>query len=304
MNEVRYVADNHPVTTSSNGRSAADRPRCRCTGEPLRAHRRDRADHGQHHRRRHLQPADVACRLRPDQPRLDGPHHRSARSRSRCCSPRCRVACPPTAARTPTHGSAFGNKLGFANAWSYWITAWAGNAAIAVGWVLYVEEFVNNGHNRLASVLLVLVGLWIPAVDQPLRRQEHGRGPSRHHDPEVRRPGVHVDRRAVLHRNEPTSRRGTSAARGAIGGDRRRHGHRTVQLPRRRGRGGRGRARSAIPTATSPGHDLRHARHRGRLHAVADRGVRHPVDDAACRRRPRRSPTPSTPCSAAASGAT
>ena len=34
---------------------------------------------------------------------------------------------------------AFGNKLGFANAWSYWITAWAGNATIAVGWVLYVE---------------------------------------------------------------------------------------------------------------------------------------------------------------------
>src|SRR6476646_11717008 len=59
---------------------------------------------------------------------------------------------------------AFGNPLGFANAWSYWITAWAGNAAIAVGWVLYVEEFVNTGHNRLYSVLLVLVGLWIPAA--------------------------------------------------------------------------------------------------------------------------------------------
>jgi APA family basic amino acid/polyamine antiporter len=58
---------------------------------------------------------------------------------------------------------AFGNGLGFANAWSYWITAWAGNAAIAVGWVLYVEEFINTGHNRLASVALVLVGLWIPA---------------------------------------------------------------------------------------------------------------------------------------------
>ena len=42
---------------------------------------------------------------------------------------------------------AFGNRLGFANAWSYWITAWAGNAAIAVGWVLYVEEFVNKDHN-------------------------------------------------------------------------------------------------------------------------------------------------------------
>jgi basic amino acid/polyamine antiporter, APA family len=59
---------------------------------------------------------------------------------------------------------AFGNGWGFANAWSYWITAWAGNAAIAVGWVLYVEEFVNTGHNRFVSVLLVLVGLWIPAL--------------------------------------------------------------------------------------------------------------------------------------------
>src|SRR5215468_9246396 len=60
--------------------------------------------------------------------------------------------------------AAFGNRLGFANAWSYWITAWGGNAAIAVGWVLYVEHFINKGHNRLFSVLLVLIGLWIPAA--------------------------------------------------------------------------------------------------------------------------------------------
>lgn len=59
--------------------------------------------------------------------------------------------------------TAFGNKLGFANAWSYWITAWAGNAAIAVGWVLYVEVFVNKGQTKLWSILLVLAGLWIPA---------------------------------------------------------------------------------------------------------------------------------------------
>jgi APA family basic amino acid/polyamine antiporter len=59
---------------------------------------------------------------------------------------------------------AFGNRLGFANAWSYWITAWAGNAAIAVGWVLYVEHFINTGHTKWVTVLLVLVGLWIPAV--------------------------------------------------------------------------------------------------------------------------------------------
>src|SRR5215468_6134356 len=60
--------------------------------------------------------------------------------------------------------AAFGNRLGFANAWSYWITAWGGNAAIAVGWVLYVEHFINKGHNKFFSVLLVLIGLWIPVV--------------------------------------------------------------------------------------------------------------------------------------------
>src|SRR5262252_6104520 len=59
---------------------------------------------------------------------------------------------------------AFGNRIGFFNAWSYWISAWAGNAGIAVGWVLYVEVFINKGHNKLITVLLVLVGLWVPAV--------------------------------------------------------------------------------------------------------------------------------------------
>jgi APA family basic amino acid/polyamine antiporter len=59
---------------------------------------------------------------------------------------------------------AFGNRLGFANAWSYWITTWAGNAAIAVGWVLYVEVFINKGGTKIWSILLVLAGLWIPAA--------------------------------------------------------------------------------------------------------------------------------------------
>ena len=44
---------------------------------------------------------------------------------------------------------AFGNLAGFSNAWLYWITAWAGNAAIVVGWVLYVEEFINKDHNKV-----------------------------------------------------------------------------------------------------------------------------------------------------------
>jgi APA family basic amino acid/polyamine antiporter len=59
---------------------------------------------------------------------------------------------------------AYGNAYGFMNAWSYWITAWAGNAAIAVGWVLYVEHFINKGHDKWASILLVLAGLWLPAL--------------------------------------------------------------------------------------------------------------------------------------------
>jgi basic amino acid/polyamine antiporter, APA family len=60
--------------------------------------------------------------------------------------------------------SAFGNLLGFTNAWSYWITAWAGNAAIAVGWVFYVENFVNTDSVKSWSITIALVGLWLPAA--------------------------------------------------------------------------------------------------------------------------------------------
>src|SRR3954464_12376065 len=60
--------------------------------------------------------------------------------------------------------AAFGNRIGFVNAWSYWITAWAGNAAIVTGWVFYAEEFVNKSHQKGWSVVIALVGLWIPAA--------------------------------------------------------------------------------------------------------------------------------------------
>ena len=59
---------------------------------------------------------------------------------------------------------AFGDFAGFLNAWSYWITAWAGNAAIAVAWVGYVEVFWNSGHDKTWSIVIALAGLWIPAV--------------------------------------------------------------------------------------------------------------------------------------------
>lgn len=42
-----------------------------------------------------------------------------------------------------------------------WITAWAGNAAIAVDWVFHMEKFVNTGGYQGWSIL---IGLWIPAA--------------------------------------------------------------------------------------------------------------------------------------------
>jgi APA family basic amino acid/polyamine antiporter len=59
---------------------------------------------------------------------------------------------------------AFGEFAGFLTAWSYWITAWAGNAAIAVAWVGYVEVFIDKGHHTWGSIGIALVGLWIPAA--------------------------------------------------------------------------------------------------------------------------------------------
>ena len=59
---------------------------------------------------------------------------------------------------------AFGDFGGFITSWSYWLTAWIGNAAIVVAWVGYVEVFVNKGGNKTGAIAIALVGLWIPAV--------------------------------------------------------------------------------------------------------------------------------------------
>jgi APA family basic amino acid/polyamine antiporter len=60
--------------------------------------------------------------------------------------------------------AAFGNGFGFSQAWLYWITAWAGNAAIVVGWVFYVQLFLNKGGSTAGSIAIALVGLWVPAA--------------------------------------------------------------------------------------------------------------------------------------------
>src|SRR5437868_7690105 len=63
---------------------------------------------------------------------------------------------------------AFGEFVGFWNAWSFWLTAWIGTAAIAVAWVGYVQYFVDRAFglswgSTFAAIIIPLVGVWIPA---------------------------------------------------------------------------------------------------------------------------------------------
>jgi len=59
--------------------------------------------------------------------------------------------------------NAFGEFMGFWSAWSFWLTAWAGNAGIAVAWVGYVNYFLK-WDSTWGKIIIGLVGLWIPAL--------------------------------------------------------------------------------------------------------------------------------------------
>ncbi|QYG93504.1 amino acid permease [Iamia sp. SCSIO 61187] len=59
----------------------------------------------------------------------------------------------------------FGDFAGYLTAWCYWITCWAGNAAIVSSWVLYVESFFGiDAPSAWTSFGIALTGLWIPAI--------------------------------------------------------------------------------------------------------------------------------------------
>lgn len=59
----------------------------------------------------------------------------------------------------------FGDFAGYLTAWCYWITAWAGNAAIVSSWVFYVESlFGITNPNAWTNFGIAMVGLWVPAV--------------------------------------------------------------------------------------------------------------------------------------------
>ena len=54
---------------------------------------------------------------------------------------------------------------GYLTAWCYWITAWAGNAAIVSSWVFYVESlFSITNPSAWTNLGIALLGLWIPAA--------------------------------------------------------------------------------------------------------------------------------------------
>jgi APA family basic amino acid/polyamine antiporter len=40
----------------------------------------------------------------------------------------------------------FGDFAGYLTGWSYWISSWPGNAAIAVSWVFYVNALLGISH--------------------------------------------------------------------------------------------------------------------------------------------------------------
>src|SRR5271165_2754597 len=59
----------------------------------------------------------------------------------------------------------FGDFAGYLVGWSYWISAWAGNAAIVASWVFYVNALFGWSHNvGWQNWLIAMVGLWVPAI--------------------------------------------------------------------------------------------------------------------------------------------
>jgi len=59
----------------------------------------------------------------------------------------------------------FGDFAGYITAWSYWISSWAGNAAIVASWVFYVDALFSISHpSGMTNWGIALLGLWVPAA--------------------------------------------------------------------------------------------------------------------------------------------
>lgn len=59
----------------------------------------------------------------------------------------------------------FGDMTGYLVGWSYWISSWAGNAAIVASWVFYVNALLGlHDPSGLTNWGIALLGLWVPAI--------------------------------------------------------------------------------------------------------------------------------------------
>ncbi len=59
----------------------------------------------------------------------------------------------------------FGDFAGYLTGWCYWVSAWAGNAAIVASWVFYVDALLGLTHpSGMTNWGIALVGLWVPAA--------------------------------------------------------------------------------------------------------------------------------------------
>ncbi|MCS0638561.1 amino acid permease [Streptomyces sp. LP05-1] len=59
---------------------------------------------------------------------------------------------------------AFGDFAGFLAAWSYWITTWVSNAALAVAAVGYLDVLIPVHSSTAATVVAALLLQWLPAL--------------------------------------------------------------------------------------------------------------------------------------------
>jgi basic amino acid/polyamine antiporter, APA family len=58
----------------------------------------------------------------------------------------------------------YGDFAGYLTGWCYWVSAWAGNAAIVSSWVFYVDALFGIKPSGLGNWGIALAGLWIPAA--------------------------------------------------------------------------------------------------------------------------------------------
>ncbi len=59
----------------------------------------------------------------------------------------------------------FGDFAGYLVGWCYWVSSWAGNAAIVSSWVFYVDALFGWRHNTgMENWTIAMFGLWVPAI--------------------------------------------------------------------------------------------------------------------------------------------